>query len=264
MQTPNGMLLRVVKKIAFYLMLVSLWELFYVLGVERFRVWKPYAFPSPAGVLETLAQLAGDHTLGIAVLTSMKRMCLGYLISLFIGIGLGFLIVRFRYMDENLGPLILGLQTLPNICWLPFAILWYGLNESAIIFVVAVGSAFAITITVESGVKSINPLYIKAAKTMGAKGFNLYRHVIVPATLPYIVSGMKQGWSFAWRALMAGEMLSASVGLGQLLMTGREFSDINQVASVMIVIIVIGLGIDRLVFGRVEMLVRRRWGLYGA
>lgn len=225
------------------------------------EIWKPYTFPSPLAVFKTLWDLIRDNTLGIAVLASMKRIITGYLVSMAIGIVLGLVIVRFKYLDENISALILGLQTLPSICWLPFAILWYGLNENAIIFVIAVGSTFAVTIAVESGIKNVNPLYTRAAKTMGAGGMKIYWNVVIPASLPSVISGMKQGWSFAWRALMAGEMLSATKGLGQVLMIGRDLADISQVMAVMVVIIVLGLVVDKLIFGRIEANIRYRWGL---
>lgn len=205
--------------------------------------------------------MIADGTLGIAVFASAKRIIVGYLLSIFIGIFIGLAIVRFKYLDENISPLILGLQTLPSICWLPFSILWYGLNESAIIFVITVGSTFAVAIAIESGMKNINPLFVRAAKTMGAKGFNLYWNVIIPASLPSIISGLKQGWSFAWRALMAGEMISATKGLGQVLMVGRDLADISQVMAIMIVIVVLGVAVDKLIFGRVEINIRQKWGL---
>lgn len=127
---------------------------------------------------------------------------------------------------------------MPSICWLPFAILWYGLNESSIIFIIVIGSVFSIAISVESSIKNINPIYIKAAKTLGAKGRRIYIDVILPASMPGFVAGMKQGWLFAWRALMAGEMLSATTGLGQILIMGRDLSDISQVIVIMLFIIV--------------------------
>ncbi len=224
-------------------------------------IWKSYTFPSPVSVFKTLYSLIADNTLGIAIAASMKRIIIGYSISIIIGTGIGMTIVNFKYLDENLGALILGLQTLPSICWLPFAILWYGLNESAIIFVIAVGSTFAVSMAIESGIKNINPLYIRASKTLGASGLKIYWNVIIPASLPSIISGMKQGWSFAWRALMAGEMLSATKGLGQVLNLGRDLADISQVMAVMIVIIILGLVVDKLIFGKIESNIRHRWGL---
>lgn len=241
--------------------MILLWEFVYKLGVDIFKIWKPYIFPSPVAVFQTLWHLILDHTLGIAILASLRRIIVGYTISLLLGVTIGFILVKFKYLNRNLRPIILGLQTLPSICWLPFAILWFGLNESSILFVITVGSTFAIAIATESGIKNIDPIYIRAARTMGAKGFNIYSTVILPASLPSFISGMKQGWSFAWRALMAGEMLSATVGLGQVLMVGRDLSDISQVMAVMVVIIILGLLVDKLVFGRLEINVRQKWGL---
>ena len=238
-----------------------IWEGIYKLGVDILNIWKPYIFPSPFDVFNTLIALIKDNTIGIAIVASLKRIVVGYFISVMIGVTLGLTIAKFKYLDENLGPLILGLQTLPSICWLPFAILWFGLSEISIIFVIAIGSTFAVAISVKYAIQNVNPLYIRAAKTMGAKGSKVYTHVILPAALPDIVSGLKQGWSFAWRALMAGEMLSSTKGLGQVLMVGRDLADISQVVAVMIVIIILGLVVDKLVFSRLEKNIRHKWGL---
>lgn len=249
------------KKVLFYILLILIWEGIYKLGVDILEIWKPYIFPSPFDVFGTLIVLIKDNTIGIAIVASLKRILLGYSISVIIGVTLGLIIAKFKYLDENLGPLILGLQTLPSICWLPFAILWYGLSESSIIFVIAIGSTFAVAISVKYAIQNVNPLYIRAARTMGAKGSKIYTQVILPAALPDIVSGLKQGWSFAWRALMAGEMLSSTKGLGQVLMVGRDLADISQVVAVMLVIIILGLVVDKLVFSRLEKSMRHKWGL---
>lgn len=238
-----------------------MWELVYKLGVDVLSIWKSYTFPSPIDVFKSLYFLAIDNTLAIAVSASMKRLIVGYLLSVVIGLSLGLFIVRYKYIGENIKALLLGLQTLPSICWLPFAILWFGLSEKTIIFVIAMGSIFAISIATEGAISNVYPLYIKAAKTMGAKGLKLYLNVVIPASLPSIVAGMKQGWSFAWRALMAGEMLAVTKGLGQVLMVGRDLADISQVVAVMIVIIVIGLFLDNIVFGKIEANIRQKWGL---
>ena len=243
------------------MILLVFWELVYKLSVDVFHIWKAYIFPSPFDVGKTMVSLILDNTLLIAILSSLKRLFVGYFISVVIGTLIGLAIVKYKYIDENFGALILGLQTLPSVCWLPFSILWFGLNENAIIFVIAIGSTFAVTIATESGIKNVNPLYIKAARSMGAKGFKLYWQVVLPAALPAIISGLKQGWSFAWRGLMAGEMLVASKGLGQVLMMGRELADISQVVAIMLVIVILGLSFDRLIFYRIEANIRYRWGL---
>lgn len=249
------------KRTLFYIALIVAWELVYKIFVELFKIWKPYVFPSPISVIETFVRLLSDNTLTVAMIATVRRMLIGYLIAAILGVVVGLAIVKSEFLDKNLRPLILGFQTLPSVCWLPFAILWYGLSEKAIIFVTAIGSIFSITLAVESGIKNVNPLYIKAAKTMGATGLRLYLNVIFPASLPFVISGMKQGWSFAFRALMAGEMLFATKGLGQVLMVGRDLADMSQVISVMIVTIVFGLVIEKAIFGPLENQIRIRWGL---
>lgn len=135
---------------------------------------------------------------------------------------------------------------------MPFAILWFGLKEQAILFVVIMGSAFSVSLALENGVRSINPIYLKAARTMGASKKALYLKVIFPASLPALIAGLRQGWSFAWRALMSAEVMSASTGLGYTLILGRDLADINQVMLVMLVIIVVGICIDKFIFSSAE------------
>lgn len=248
------------KKILFYVGIVIIWQLIYYIGVDVLALWKFYTFPAPLGVLETFIGLLKDNSLIIAILASMKRVLSGYVLSVITGVALGLLIAKFNLLSLNLKPVILGMQTLPSICWLPFAILWFGLNESAIIFVIILGSAFSICLAVEAGIKNINPLYINAARTMGCRRSYLYTRVILPASLPNVITGLKQGWSFAWRALMAGEMMSSTKGLGHILMIGRDVADINQMMCVIIVIILLGLLVDRFVFGRIEKKIRIKWG----
>lgn len=261
MQKKNLMPTGIFSKILFYLSLILLWELIYRAGVQWLGVWKPYTFPSPLSVWHSLIHLINQNILPIAIVVSLKRILIGYAISLLIGTCLGILVASFKTLSRHLSPLILGLQTLPNICWLPFAILWFGLSEASITFVIAIGSTFAIAMAIESGIKNVNPLFIRAAKTMGANKIQLTTQVILPSALPQILSGLKQAWSFAWRALMAGEMLTATKGLGQVLMWGRDLSDISQVMAVMVVIIIIGLVVDKLIFSNIENRVRRKWGL---
>lgn len=155
----------------------------------------------------------------------------------------------------------MGIQTLPSICWVPFSILWFGLSQTAIIFVVVMGSAFSIAIAVDNAINNVPPIYKKAALTMGANQKQVYWKVVFPAALPELIAGMKQGWSFAWRALMSGEVMTTSIGLGQTLITGRNLADINQVMLVMVVIVLVGIFIDQAIFRTVEKRVLRRRGL---
>ncbi|GFP32138.1 NitT/TauT family transport system permease protein [Candidatus Hakubella thermalkaliphila] len=218
-------------------------------------------FPAPLSVLQTLVNGFMDRTFLIGIAISMRRITIGYGISVIAGILLGLLIGRVKLLDETVGSLVLGLQTLPSITWLPLALLWFGLNEKAIIFVVIMGAVFSITIGTYSGVKGVPPLYLKAGRNMGAQGYQLFLQVIIPAALPSIVVGLKQGWSWAWRSLMAGELLFVSLGLGFLLMMGRELNDMSQVIAVMIIIIIIGLVVDKLIFAKLERNLYERWGL---
>ncbi len=243
------------RKSSFYVLVIMIWEV-----ASRVGVWPRFLFPAPSEVLQTLLQGFADRTFIFGILASMRRILLGYSISLVAGVLLGLGISRNKLIAETIGSLILGLQTLPSICWLPLALLWFGLNESAIIFVVVMGALLSITTATESGIKNAPPLLIKAGQNMGARGPRLLFEVIVPAALPSIITGMKQGWSFAWRSLMAGELLYGSVGLGNLLTVGRELNDMSQVLAVMLIIIIIGLCADYLVFTRLERGMRRRWG----
>lgn len=242
-------------------MLIAIWGITYKILVEKLELWKPYVFPAPVDVLNTFWALVKDNTLIFGILASLQRLFIGFGISVVIGVSIGVVIVRYEYLRENFRVLVLGLQTLPSVAWIPFSILWFGLSEATIIFVIAIGSIFAIAIATESGIRNVNPLYLKAAKTMGASGNKLYFHVIIPAALPMIVSGMKQGWSFAWRALMAGEMIVGSKGLGYILMVGRDLADISQVVTIMIVIVLLGVLFENLVFGKIEENLREKWGL---
>ncbi len=243
------------RKIFFFLLLLLIWQ-----GLYLLKVWPDFLFPSPMEVVRTLMDgfREGAYALGIGV--SMLRLIVGYVISASIGLVLGLLVGCVKWMDDTVGSLLLSLQTLPSICWLPLALLWFGLNERAIIFMVVIGAVLSISLAAEDGVKNVPPLYLRAARNMGARGWKLYAQVVFPAALPSIVTGMKLGWSFAWRALMAAELLYGNVGLGQLLMRGRELNDIRQVIAVMVVIVALGLLVDKLVFAPMEKSVRIRWG----
>ena len=252
----NNLFFKILRQIAFYVLLIALWQLLFGL-----RFWPRYLFPSPQQVLETLADGFRNKTFLIAIGISLRRLLIGYSISVFFGTILGLLIGKIKILDETVGGFIVGLQTLPSICWLPLAILWFGLNESAITFVVVMGSLLSITMATDSGVKNIQPIYLRAGLNMGASGTRMFTDVVLPAALPSILMGLKQGWSFAWRSLMAGEILFVSLGLGHLLNMGRELNDMSQVIAVMIVIICIGVFMDMLVFGLMEKRVRQIWGL---
>ena len=243
-------------RLGFFAALLVCWEL-----IVRTGIWPDYLFPGPVQVFDALRQEVEDLTLFYAIATSLRRFVLGFSVSLVIGIGLGLFIGSIRVARETVGVLLVGLQSLPNIAWLPMGLLWFGLNDGAILFVIVMGVINSVAMATADGIRNVSPLYRRAARTMGANGVALYLNVVLPAALPSIMTGIKLGWTFGWHALIAGEMLFVSLGLGHLLVMGRELSDMAQVMAVMIVIIVIGVVMERFVFAPLEHRVRRRWGL---
>lgn len=244
------------RRVLFFVALILVWA-----ALAGRGIWDETLFPSPLTVARTLWGLLADGTLPDAVAVSLRRVMLGYLVSLVIGVPLGILLARQKWADDTVGSLVTGFQALPSICWLPLALLWFGLNDRAILFVVVMGSMVSITVAVRDGVHNLPPTYVRAARTMGTRGLRMTTDVLLPASLPAVMTGAKLGWSYAWRALMSGELLFVSLGLGHMLMMGRELSDMSQVLSVMIVIVALGLLADNMIFGSLERAVRRQWGL---
>lgn len=253
------MLFKAARITGFYLALLGLWQLLYSL-----HIWSPYLLPSPNHVWTSFTNYADNGLIVKAIRGSMRRLLIGYSISVFVGLMIGMACGSSKYVDETVGSLVLGLQSLPSICWLPLALLWFGLNDKAIIFVVLMGSVFAISISARAGVQAIPPLYRRAAATMGANRFQLIGYVLLPAMVPSMAQGLKLGWSFAWRSLMAGELLFSTAGLGHLLNLGRDLNDMSLVLAIMFVIVALGVATDRLIFARMEAWVQERWGLQTA
>ena len=238
--------------------LLLLWAL-----VVRAHIWSPVLLPSPAKVAEYLKSAAADGTLWQASLITIKRLLIGYVIGLIGGIPLGLLTARWNVLHDTIGTLALGLTTLPSVCWVPLALLWFGQSEAAMLFVVVMGTLWSVVIATDTGVRHVPPIYRRAALTMGSRNLHIWLTVILPAALPFIVSGMKQGWAFAWRSLMAAEIfvtILTGFGLGQLLHYGRELNAMDQVIAIMFVIVVIGLLADKTFFAPVERFLHRRWG----
>ena len=244
------------KQIIFYSVLIALWVV-----LAKAKIWPPYMLPTPWGVWDSLRAGFADHSFWIAIAVSMKRMLLGYTLSVVLGMILGLALGSNKFLEQTLGGLLVSLQSLPSICWLPLAVLWFGLTEKAILFVVVMGSLLSVTIAMETGRQQMPKIYGMAGRNLGARGFPLFWYVLLPASLPYILSGLKQGWAFAWRSLISGEMIFVSLGLGQLLMMGRDLNDMSQVIAVMLVIIAIGYTVDGLVFRTMERRLQARWGL---
>ncbi len=247
---------RAARLIIFYAGLFGLWTL-----LAELKIWPPYLFPTPWGVGEALYAGFQDNSYWIAIAVSMRRVLIGYAISVVLGMILGLGVASSKFLEETMGGLLVSLQSLPSICWWPLALLWFGLSQNAILFVVVMGSFLSVTLAMEDGRKQMPKIYAMAGRNLGASGFQLFWHVLLPASLPFIVSGLKQGWAFAWRSLITAEMLYLSLGLGQVLMMGRDLNDMSAVIAVMILIIAIGYVVDGLVFKSMESRLQRRWGL---
>ena len=247
---------RAARLVIFYSCLLGLWAL-----LAQLKIWPPYLFPTPWGVAQELYYGFSDHSYWIAIAVSMRRVLIGYTISVVAGMILGLGVASNRFLEETMGGLLVSLQSLPSICWWPLALLWFGLNQNAILFVVIMGSLLSVTLAMEDGRKQMPKIYGMAGRNLGARGFQLFWHVLLPASLPFIVSGLKQGWAFAWRSLITAEMLYVSLGLGQVLMMGRETSNMNAVIAVMFLIVALGYIVDGLIFKSMERHLQHKWGL---
>ncbi len=244
------------KKIIFYIGLIVVWQI-----VADANLWDDSVFPSPYEVAEDLAYGAADGSLFYGIGTTMLRLLAGLAIAIVGGLTLGILMARIETVNQTIGSLVLGLQSIPGVAWAPLGLIWFGPFDAGIIFVTAVGAIFAVTINTYTGVKNIDPHYIEAARNMGAKGSQLVTNVLIPAAFPYMISGFKQGWAFGWRGVIGAELLFSFLGLGFLLHLGRFTNDVSQVIAIMLVILGIGLLVDGLVFKRIEDKVMSRWGL---
>ena len=245
-------------KLAAIALVVVGWQLTVLSG------WKPdYVLPGPWAVTTELADQAGTSTFWHAVLTTMRRGLTGFAMAMLVGLSIGVAVARFRILRAAIGSMITGLQTMPSIAWFPLAILLFQISERAILFVVVLGAAPSIANGVIAGVDYIPPVLRRAGLNLGARGLAMYRHVILPASLPSIVSGLKQGWAFAWRSLMAGELLviiAERPALGVRLDQFRQQVDAVGVIATMVVILVIGILVD-VAFNAVNEHIRRRWGV---
>jgi len=244
-------------KSGFFLVLLLLWE-----GFVRLQIFPDYLVPGPLLVGRSLWEMLRDGVLWVALRESMARMVIGYSASVVAGILLGILLARSPLAKQTLGTLVLSLQSLPSICWLPLALIWVGINEQAVIGVVILGAVFSIAVATENAIRNIPPIYLKVGEVLGARRMTFARDILFFAALPELMGGLKLGWSFAWRSLMAAELIRAdAMGLGRLLETGRSFNDVPMMLGAMVVIIFVGLFVDTAIFGALEERIRRRYGL---
>ena len=228
--------------------------------------WKPkFVLAPPSEAFSDLWDLLRDGTLTKAAAITMKRAALGFGVSLVLGVIVGSVVARVRLVRAAVGSLITGIQTMPSVAWVPFAIVIFRRDyEAAIMFVMVLGAAPAIANGLITGADHIPPILLRAGRVLGARGFAAYRHIILPAALPSFIGGVKQGWAFLWRSLMAAELIAVVPGqpsIGFLLQLHRELADSSGLIATMIVILVIGIAVDSIVFGTLDRAIRRRWGL---
>jgi NitT/TauT family transport system permease protein len=244
------------KLLAIGLILV-IWQVVHLTG------WKSYVLKGPGTVLPDLWGQLHHALLWQAIGITLRRAVLGYALALVIGSVIGILVARIPLLRAAVGSIITGLQTMPSIVWFPVGIVLFGLTTTTILFVMVLGAAPSIANGLITGVDYTPPLLLRAGQTMGLRGVTLYRYLILPASLPAYVAGMKQGWAFAWRSLMAGELLVLILGqpsLGVLLNNDQNLQDFAGVGSIVIVILVIGILVDTL-FSKADLAIRRRRGL---
>ena len=253
-----GVWSRVWPKLAAVALAISSWQAVVWSG------WREdYQLPAPATVFAELFRITEQAVFWKAVGVTLSRAAVGYALAVAVGSAIGLAVARNRAVRVAVGSMITGLQTMPSIAWFPLAILLFQLSESAILFVVVLGAAPSIANGIIGGVDHVPPILLRAGEVLGARGASMYRHVVLPAALPAVVAGLKQGWAFAWRSLMAGELLVVLAGrpsLGARLQFARELSDTPALIAYMVVVLVIGIVIDT-AFGRVDHVLRARRGL---
>lgn len=221
--------------------------------------WK---FPSVLQTIDAFRDGFTDGQLWHAIVGSLRRLLISFAISVTSGIVLGFLFAKSRFLDDTLGFLVVALQTVPSIAWLPFAIIWFGLNDTSVIFITTLGAAWTMALASRTGIMNIPPIYLRAAQVLGTgSGLRLFYQVMIPAALPHLITGLRVAWAFAWRALVAGELIAKGAGLGQLLQDGRNLGDTALMLSIVLIIAVLGTISDHFCFKKLEDVILIRYGL---
>ncbi|MEK6567673.1 MAG: ABC transporter permease [Candidatus Omnitrophota bacterium] len=236
--------------------MIVIWE-----AIFRFNVFPARNFPSLCMVLGKFAEgfISGEYLLSLK--TSLLRIGIGYSLAILLGIFLGVAMGLVKFIDEGVSGILLGLQSMGHAAWVPFAVLFFGENELAVIFIVQISAMIVITLNTESGIKFVSPQLINQARISGIKGVSLFREVVLPAAVPSIITGMRLGWAFSWRGLVTAEILVSGLGIGHILMRAKEQKDMAYVMATMLLIASISIIVDNLIFKNLENSVRRRWGI---
>jgi NitT/TauT family transport system permease protein len=243
--------------------LIAIWQ---ALWAAAF--WPEYQLPAPIAIGRVLWSLITSAQVFSILWVSAHRAVLGFLIGVVIATPLGLLMAKVRVVRSAIGPLLSGLQSLPSVAWVPAAVLWFGPTPPTIYVVVLLGSVPSITNGLVSGIDQIPAILPRVGTVLGAGPLANARHILLPAALPGYLAGLKQGWAFSWRSLMAAELIANSpqlgLGLGQYLQNGSSLSDMSMVISAIVLILIVGIGIELLVFRPLERRVLRSRGLSGA
>ena len=266
-ETPRGAFRRtldgVVPPILLLVALVAAWQVYIVIAKPR-----PDLIPGPLDVFGALASAWNSDRLQLAVTTSLERGGLGFLLAVAIGTPIGLLLAECRPVRRAVGPLLSGLQVLPSVAWVPAAIIWFGLTDATVYFVILMGAVPSIANGLVSGVDQIPPQLRRVGTVLGASRFEMATLVVLPAALPGYFSGLKQGWAFAWRSLMAAEIITQGgtigFGLGSMLDQSRVLADLSGVLATILVILFVGILVELVVFAPIERRLLRRRGLMAA
>lgn len=247
---------RYLHRAAFFIGLLLIWQL-----VSASGAYPQYLLPSPLEVFESLFFGFVEADYAKAILHSLRRVCFGYSIAVSIGIFSGLAIARYKFLDNTIGASLTPLQSIPSVAWVPLALLWFGLSEAAVVFIVILEAFIPCALGVRSGVMTVPREIIRAAQTLGSKNLDLYARVIFPAIIPQLVSSLRLSWAFAWRALIAGELFVSGLGIGQTLELGRSLADMARVLSMILVVAILGYITDNVIFRGLEKRVNKAWGI---
>ncbi|RLL46785.1 ABC transporter permease [Oceanobacillus piezotolerans] len=246
----------VIKRVLFLLVILAIWQIIFSM-----EVFPAVTFPSPVKVFTALYEGFASGDFVFALLASFKHLFSGMSLAILFGTIIGVILGKSKQADETAGMYLIALQSIPSIVWVPLAIMLFGFTEFSVVFVIVLGGTFVMAMNVRSAIRNVPPQMVRAARTMGTKGFALFYRVEVPASIPYFMSGLRLAWAFSWRALMAGELLSNGPGLGYTLSYAQDYARMDQVIGIIIIIGVIGALVDHFVFSKMEKTVMKRWGL---
>lgn len=243
------------QRLVFFSVFLGLWQLISSLGI-----YPEYLLPSPIKVLQTLFSGFIEADYLASIYESFRRVLMGYALAVSVGIFCGLVIARYKFWDNTIGVSLTALQSIPSVAWVPLALLWFGISEAAVLFIVVLEAFIPSALGVRTGVKTIPKEIIRAAQALGARSLDLYIRVIFPSIIPQLISSLRLSWAFAWRALIAGELFINGLGIGQKLELGRSLADMSQVMAMIIIIAILGYITDDLFFRSIEKKVQEIWG----